>query len=186
MSRKSFTILGFVLILSSIPTISFSQEMSLPVTWEGKGVTTILSDYGTNDIEFDITLTIGEDGTVKGHTSTDDGKGTIKHLFYGEKNEHEIAQLNSQKVILVLMLNENSSDPVLVVMNGKILSNRFFYGEVGLTRYESGNATAKALKIDDQTVTEIDEDYLSADIKTALKKSIPFGAFKIEGRYKKG
>lgn len=182
MYRAMITASVFALFLAAVPTASFSQDVALPLTWKGSGESTFIAEYGTNKIEFDVTINVGEDGAVSGSTSTDDGDGIIKHLFYGEKKEHDVFGLKSQKVILVLMLNENSSDPTLIVLNGTILSDRFFYGDISLAKYEAGSPIAEALKVNDQIATEIYEDYLSADLKSALKKCLPFGTFKAEGK----
>ncbi|MDP8246077.1 MAG: hypothetical protein P9L94_18485 [Candidatus Hinthialibacter antarcticus] len=182
MFRKVVTVSVFALCLAAIPTASFSQDVQLPLTWNGSGDTTFIAEYGTNSIDFDINIKVAEDGTVTGGTSTDEGDAKIKHLFYGEKKEHQIPGLKSQKIILVLLLNEYSSDSALVVLNGTILSDRFFFGDISFAQYEQGGSIAKALQVNDKIATEIYEDYLSSELKSALKQCLPFGTFKAEGK----
>lgn len=182
MYRKAIMISTFALCLTAIPTASFSQDVQLPLTWKGSGDTTFIAEYGTKSIDFDISINVAEDGTVTGKTSTDDGDAKIKHLFYGEKKDHQIPGLKSQKIILVLLLNEYSSDAALVVLNGTVLSDRFFFGDISFAKYEQDSSIAEALQVNDQIATEIYEDYLSSGLKSALKQCLPFGTFKVEGK----
>ncbi len=160
-----------------------AQDVEPPFTWKGKGVATILSEFGTNDIEFDIKFSIDTEGTVKGKTSNEDGESSIKHLFYAQKKEYEFAGLFSRKAILILLINEDGDNPMLCVLNGRFLLDKFFYGEALITKYEAGSEVAKGLEIGSDIATEIDEDYLPSDLKSALKKCIPFGAVQIKGEY---
>lgn len=166
-------------------TSSLAQEVEPPFTWKGKGEATFIAEYGLNEIQFEMELSIDETGGVSGFTRSDEGKSTLKHVFYGERVDYPIGELYSRKVIMVILLNEDGGEPMVGVMNGRLLAGRFFYGELSLKRYEPASETDKALGLGDQTATEIDEDYLPSSLKSALKKCMPFGLTKIEGAYKK-
>ena len=73
---------------------------------------------------------------------------------------------------------------MLSVLNGRVLVDRFLYGEVLLTRYEHGSDTAKALGVGNPEVTLMENDELPYRLKSVLKKCLPFGTAKIEGDYK--
>jgi len=81
------------------------------------------------------------------------------------------------------MTNEGGSEPMLAILNGRLLAGRFFTAEVLLKRYEQGSQSDKALGVGNPMGTPIDEDYLPSSLKSALKKSMPFGTVKIEGAY---
>jgi len=87
-------------------------------------------------------------------------------------------------MVIVFLLNEYGSDSVLSILNGRVLLDRFLYGEVFLTRYEYGSETAKALGVGNPEVTMMENDELPDSLKSVLKKCIPFGMATIEGDFK--
>lgn len=163
---------------------SLAQEVEPPFTWNGKGVATVIAEYGVNDINFQIDLSVDAQGGFKGKTSNEEGESAIKHVFYGERMDYEIPGLFSRKAIVVLLINEGGDNPMLAVLNGRLLAGRLFSGEVLLKRYEAGSESDKALGVGNPVATPIDEDYLPSSLKAALKKCAPFGTVKIEGAYK--
>ena len=87
--------------------------------------------------------------------------------------------------MLVLVINEQGGNPMLAVLNGRLLAGRFFTGEALIKRYEPSSEPDKALGVGEPVATSIDEDALPASLKSALKKMIPVGTVKIEGAYQK-
>ncbi len=178
----SLTIAAVMLVCMS----GFAQEVELPFTWKGMGVASVLSQDGTNDIDFQIELSVDESENLQGKAFTDDGSAAIKHLFYGAVDTYEVPGFYSRKLIMVLLINEGEDNPLLAIMNGRILMDRFFYGEVSLKKHEAGSDVAEALGADNVGMTEIDPDYLPSDLKSALKECMPLGAFKIVGSHTQG
>ena len=86
--------------------------------------------------------------------------------------------------IIVMMINEYGDNPMLAVLNGRILMDKFLYGEVLLTQYETGSDTARALGVGDPEATLLYGEDLPSDLKAELKKCMPFGMAKIVGDYK--
>ena len=178
----SLTIAAVTLVCVS----GFAQEVEPPFTWKGMGVASVLSQDGTDDIDFQIELSVDEGETLKGKAFTDDGSAAIKHLFYGAADTYEVPGFYSRRLIMVLLINEGEDNPLLAIMNGRVLMDTFFYGEVSLKKHEPGSDVAEALGVDNVGTTEIDADYLPSDLKSALKQSMPLGTFKIMGNYTQG
>jgi hypothetical protein len=166
-------------------TAGLAQEAEPPFTWKGKGQVSFIAEQGVKDVGFTFELAVDANGGVKGKTTSDDGSSAIKHVFYGERVEHALPGYHSRKAILVLMINEQGSEPLLVVLNGRLLAGRFYTGEALLKRSEPSSEADKALGVGDPIATPIDEDALPAGLKSALKKLVPLGTVKIEGAYGK-
>ena len=152
--------------------------------WKGEGDAAFLSEYGTEGIDFEFELSVDQQGMFEGQTSNEDGVSKIKHLFYSEKKQYDYPGFFTRNIVIVLLLNEYGNDPMLSILNGRLLMDKFFYGEVMLARYEAGSDTAKALGVGASEATLMDDDELPYEVKSALKKCLPIGAVKIEGDYK--
>jgi hypothetical protein len=176
-------VVGSVAAVTLLGTVSLAQEVEPPFTWKGKGLGSFIAQDGINEISFNLELAVDADGGVKGKTISDEGESTIKHMFYGERVEHEFPGYYSRKAILVLMINEQGTEPMLAIFNGRLLAGRFFTGEALLMRSEPDSETDKALGVGNPIATRIEEDNLPSSLKSALKKAIPFGTVKIEGAY---
>lgn len=174
---------GTVAFAALIGTASLAQEVEPPFTWKGKGEVSFISERGVRNVSFDFELSIDGSGGINGKTSNDEGESLIKHVFYGERVEHEIPGYHSRKTILVLVINERGNRPMLAVLNGRLLGDRLFTGEALIKRYEPDSQTDKALGVGDPMATQIDADDLPSDLKSALKKTVPVGMVKIEGAY---
>lgn len=176
-------IVGAVAAVAFLGTVTLAQEVQPPFAWKGKGLASLIAEQGINEVSFNFELAVDANGGVKGKTTSDQGNSELKHLFYGERVEHELPGYYSRKAILVLAFNEQGSDPLLLILNGRLLADRFFTGDMLIKRYEPYEETDKALGVGDPTATPIYEDYLPSSLKSALKKTLPFGAVKIEGAY---
>jgi len=161
-----------------------AQDVELPFTWEGKGSGTFISEYGTDEFDFTFELSVDEQGMFKGQATNEDGVSKIQHIFYSEKKEYDFPGFFSRNIVIVFILNEYGSDPMLSVLNGRVLVDKFLYGEVMLTRYEQGSDTARALGVGNPEATLMEGDELPNSLKSALKKCLPFGVVKIEGDFK--
>jgi hypothetical protein len=182
LSIKAFvlTFLGAVMM----ETPCMAQDVETPFTWEGKGSGSFISQYGTEDIDFQFELSIDEQGMFEGQTSNEDGTFRIKHVFYTEKRQYDYPGFFSRNLVIVLVINEYGDNPMLAVLNGRVLVDRFFYGEVMLTRFEEGSDTTKALGVGNPQATLMEDDELPWNLKSAIEKCLPFGMVKIEGDYK--
>ncbi len=161
-----------------------AQEVEPPFTWEGKGAASFISEGGIKDVDFQFELSIDEQGMVSGQASNEDGASRIKHVFYSEPHQYDWPGYFSRKIIIVLVFNEYGDYPMLGVYDGRLLVDKFLYGEILLTGYEAGSDTARALGIGNSEATLIEEDELPNGLKAALKKCFPIGIVKIEGGYR--
>ncbi len=182
LSTKAFLLILIATVILVKPCIA--QDVEPPFTWEGKGNLSFISEQGIDDIDFQFELSIDEQGMFEGQASNEDGTSKIKHVFYTEKKEYDLPGFFSRNLVIVLVINEYGSDPLLVVLNGRILVDKFFYGEEMLTRFEEGSDIAKALGVGNSYATLMEGDELPWNLKSALKKCLPFGVVKIEGDYK--
>jgi len=182
LSAKVFVLIFVAVVMMRIPCPA--QDVEPPFTWEGKGNVTFISEYGTDDVDFRFELSIDEQGMFNGQTSNEGGNSKIKHVFYTDTKQYEYPGFFSRNLIIVVAINEYGSNPMLAVLNGRVLTDRFFYGETLLTRFEEGSDIAKALGVGNPQVTLMEDDELPWNLESALKKCLPFGVFKIEGDYK--
>ena len=181
-STKKFVLAFVAALMMAIPCMA--QDVEPPFTWEGKGSASFYSDQRIKDTDFQFELSVDEQGMVSGQTSAEDGSFKIKHVFYTEKKQYDFPGFFTRNIVIVFMLNEYGDNPILNVLNGRMLVDRFLYGEVMFTRYEAGSDLAKALGIGNPEATLMEDDELPYSLKSALKKCIPFGVVKIEGDYK--
>jgi hypothetical protein len=176
-------VLGLVVAMM-MGTPCMARDVEPPFTWEGKGVVSFISEEGTEEIDFQFELSVDEQGMIEGHTSNKEGISKIKHVFYAEERQYDFPGFFSRKVVLVLILDEHGNRPMLSVLNGRLLVDRFFYGEVMLTRYEEGSATAKGLGVGNPKATLMEGSELPYRLKTLLNENcLPIGTVKIEGDY---
>jgi hypothetical protein len=171
--------------MALLGSLSLAQEVEPPFTWKGKGMVSHISEQGVKEISFSLELAVDANGGIKGKATSDEGSSAIKHVFYGERVQYELANYYTQKAMLVLVINEQGNNPMLLVLNGRVLTGRFFIGEALIKRYEPSSETDKALGVGDPMATPIEEDNLPSALKSALKKTMPIGTVKIEGAYQK-
>ena len=179
---KKLVLAVFAALMMSMPCMA--QDVEPPFTWEGKGSGSLISENGIEDLEFDFELSINEQGMVKGQASNEDGASKIQHYFYTEAKQYDFPGFFSRNIVIVLLINEYDSNPMLSVLNGRVLLDKFLYGEIMLTRYEEGSDIAKALGVGNPEATLMEGDELPNSLKSALKKCLPFGVVKIEGDFK--
>ncbi|MHC4242066.1 MAG: 3-keto-disaccharide hydrolase, partial [Planctomycetota bacterium] len=163
-----------------------AQDVEPPFTWEGKGSVSFISEEGgREEIDLQFELSIDDQGMFAGQASIEDRtfEIEIKHVFYTEKKQYDFPGLFSRKVVIVFPFYGNA-DNLFAVFNGRILMDKFFYGEAMLTVYEEGSDIAKALGVGNPYATLMEDDELPWNLRSALKKCIPLGMVKIEGDYK--
>jgi hypothetical protein len=182
LSIKALVLTFVAAVMMVMPCMA--QDVEPPFTWEGKGNVSFISEGGIEDIDFQFELSIDEQGMFEGQTSNEDGTSKIKHIFYTEKKQYDFPGFFSRNLVIVLLINEYGDNPLLSVLNGRILVDKFFYGETLLTRFEEGSDIAKALGVGNHYATLMEDDELPWNLTSALKKCLPFGVVKIEGDYK--
>jgi hypothetical protein len=176
-------VLAFVAaVMMAMPCMA--QDAEPPFTWAGKGSGSFISEGGIEELDFQFELSVDEQGMVEGQSSSENGNAGIKHVFYTEAKQYDFPGFFSRNIAIVFMLNEYGDTPMLSILNGRMLLDKFLYGEVMLTQYEQGSDTAKALGIGNPVATLMDDDELPYSLKSALKKCLPFGVVKIEGDFK--
>ena len=178
-------VVGAVAAMLLLGTSSPAQEIQPPFTWKGKGLVSFIAEQGIKEVSFNLELAVDANGGVKGKTTSEDGTSVIKHVFYGERVEHQLPGYFSQKAILVLVINEQGSNPMLAVLNGRLLADRFYTGEALLKRYEPSGETDRTLGVGDPAATRVDGHSLPSSLASALEKTMPIGTVKIEGAYEK-
>jgi hypothetical protein len=183
MRLRTRTLVATVVAVVTIGVSCLAQGVEPPFTWEGKGTATLVGEDGINEIEFQFELSIDEQGMFEGQTSNENGTSRIKHVFYADEEQHEFG-VSSRKVAIVVMINEYGDSPILSILNGRLLIDRFFYGEVMLARYEAGSDTAKALGVGSSEATYMQDGELPWNVKSVLKKCLPLGSVQIKGGYK--
>ena len=181
-SAKKLVLAFVAAVMMAMPCMA--QDVEPPFTWEGKGSASFFSEERIKDTDFQFDLSVDEQGMVSGQTSAEDGTFKIKHVFYTEKKQYDFPGFFTRNIVIVFVFNEYGDTPILNVLNGRMLVDRFLYGEVLFTMYEAGSDLAKALGIGNPEATLMEDDELPGSLKSALKKCIPFGVVKIEGDYK--
>ncbi len=149
LSTKAFVLTFVAAVMMGIPCMA--QDVEPPFTWGGKGTSSFISEGGIEEFDFQFELSIDEQGMVDGKTSSEDGASKIKHVFYTERKQYDLPGFFTRKIVIVLMFDENGDSPMLSVLNGRLLVDRFLYGEIMLTRYEEGSDTAKATSMQAMT-----------------------------------
>lgn len=176
--RTTVMAVAAIMLLGSV---CMAQEP--PLTWKGKGVASFMGEYGVEDLEFEIKLHIDEAGMIKGETKTDDGGAQIERLYYSQKKEYEFGEFSAQEVVFVLLTDSDSDSPMMIILDGRVLVDKFCYGELLLKQYEKDGSVEKGLDIGDKMAAEIYEGYPPEGLKAARKKCVPFGYFKITGGF---
>ena len=181
-STKTLVLAFVAAVMMGMPCMA--QDVEPPFTWEGKGSGSFIGEGGIEDLNFQFELSIDEQGMFKGQASSDEGTSRIMHVFYSEKKQYDFPGFFSRNLVIVFVINEYGNTPTLSILNGRLLVDRFLYGEVMLTGYEEGSDTANALGIGNPEATLMEDGELPGSLKSALKECIPFGTVKIEGDYK--
>jgi len=182
-STKKLALAFVAAVMMAMPCIA--QEVEPPFTWKGKGSGSFISEGGIEELDFQFELSIDEQGIVKGQTSSENGIARIKHVFSTEPKQYDFPGFFTRNIVIVFMLNEDGDTPRLSILNGRVLVDKFLYGEVMLTTYEAGSDTAKSLGVDNPEATLMEGEELPSSLKSVLRKCFPIGVAKIEGDYHK-
>jgi len=182
-STKKLVLACVVAVTMTMPCMS--QDAEPPFTWVGKGAGSFISEGGFEELDFQFELSVDEQGVVKGQTSSENGIARIKHVFSTEPKRYDFPGFFTRKIVIVFMVNEDGGTPMLYILNGRVLVDKFLYGEVLLTTYEEDSEIAKALGVGDPEATLMEGEELPSSLKSVLKKCFPIGIAKIEGDYKK-
>ena len=180
-STKALVVAFVAAVMMGLPCMA--QYVEPPFTWEGKGTASLISEGGINDLDFQFKLSIDEQGMFEGQASNDEGISKIKHVFYADEEHYDFG-IFARKVAIVILIDEYGDNPMLSVLNGRLLVDRFFYGEVMLAAYEAGSGTAKGLGVGNPEATFMEDGEPPYGLKSALKRCLPVGAVKIEGGYR--
>ena len=181
-SGKKLVLAFVIAMMMAAPCMA--QDAEPPFTWEGEGSGSLLSEVGIEDINFQFELSIDEQGMFKGQASNEEGTSKIMHVFCTQPKQYDLPSFFSRKLVVVMLINEYGNTPMLSILNGHAVVDKFIFGEVMLARYEQGSDTAKALGVGNPEATLMEDDELPYGLESALKKCLPFGMVKIEGDYK--
>ena len=182
LSIRVFILTFVAAVMMGMPCMA--RDVEPPFTWEGKGSASFFSEGRIEELDFQFELSIDEQGMFKGQTRSEEETAKIMHVFYTEKKQYDFPYFFTRNIVIVFVLNEYGDTPILNVLNGRMLVDRFLYGEVMFTMFEAGSDLAKALGVGNPEATLMEDNELPNSLKSTLKKCIPFGVVKIEGDYK--
>lgn len=181
-ATQTLVVAFVVAVMMEMPCMA--QDVEPPFTWEGEAAVSFISETGIEEMDFQFELSVDEQGRVEGQTSNEDGVSKIQHIFYSDTKQYDFPGFFTRNVVIVLLLNEYGNDPMMSILNGRLLMDKFFYGEVMLARYQAGSDTTKELGVGNPEATLMEGDELPYGLKSALRKCLPIGMVKIEGDYK--
>jgi len=164
-------------VLMSAGLFAYAQEIQLPFTWKGDGEAWAMIDDEVQNVKFTVSVTVDQDGMVKGTAATDDGEAKIERFYYTQESD------GLRRVVFILLTHEADNEPLLYILDGKTIKNKFFFGEALIKKFEKEGAIEKGLNIGDKAATEIYEDYIPDGLKKALKSCRPVGCVKIIGKF---
>jgi hypothetical protein len=164
-----------VFFLSLAVVSVYAQEPELPLTWKGEGKAKVLLENGIEELSFSATIHIDNDGWTTGSFSNYEGEIKIERFFYMEEND------GARKVILVLLDNDDSN-PRLFIVDGRILAGQFIYGEILFKNYVKDGSIEKGLSFGNKTAEEVYQGYMPAGLKAALQGCKPVGCLTIKGK----
>lgn len=165
----------FVASMVSMPVLA--QDVQLPLTWEGDGITWYMDDNGVNEVKFDFSMYIAENGEVSGTSTVDEETAVLKKMYYGVPKD-------GVRTLILVMYHEMGSDEYLYIMNGKIISGKLFYGDAMMMGYDEDSSVVKALNLNNSIATEVYDTYMPSSLKNALDEATLTGSFMIKGTFK--
>jgi hypothetical protein len=166
-------------VMISSPCIA--QDVEPPFIWKGEGTTSWFSSSGISKANIKFELSVDKQGMVDGGLHTGDKIRPIKHIFYTEMKKY--GPLEARNLVIVFLRVVENNVPVLSIFNGRIVDDRFIYGEVLLIQCKWDSDTARVLGLDAAKATLMEGDDLPDKLQAVLKKGVPCGATVIEGDY---
>jgi hypothetical protein len=176
---KKFVLILVVAKMISVPCIA--QDVEPPFTWKGEGTTSWFNSAGISKDNIKFELSVDEEGMIDGRLHTKGKAKAIKHIFYTEMKKYGF--LHARNLVLVFLRVVENNTPVLSIFNGRIVEDRFIYGEVLLIQCKWDSDTARVLGLDEAKATLMEGDDLPDKLKAVLKKGVPCGTTVIEGNY---
>lgn len=173
--KRSVWVLGSAWVLMmSVSLMGFAQDVELPLKWTGDGTAKFLDQDGLKTLDFKATIKVDTQGEVSGTFANDEGEVPLVRLYYGQ-------EVGGARQIVMVLVDKESSEPMLFVLQARVLNTELVYGEVFVKPYEAKGSIEAGLYLDDPTAQEIYEDYMPSGLKAALKKCKPVGCFMIHG-----
>lgn len=161
------------------------QDVQPPFTWAGDGTVTLinLEGNGTEQSDFHFEFSVDGRGAVRGKAINEDANVIVKQVFYSDRLETALPKYFTRNIAIVSVLNEFGRNPLMYILSGRVLMDKYFYGEVMIARYESGSPLAEALGVDTPRARRMVDGELPSDVKSALDETPPFGSAIIVGDY---
>jgi hypothetical protein len=178
---KASVLALFVAIITGTPGLA--QDVEPPFTWKGEGLTSWFSSGGISKDKIKLEISVDEQGMVDGRLHTEGKIRPIKHLFYSEMKQYGF--MDARNLVIVFLRIVENNMPVLSIFNGRIVDDRFIYGEVLFIQCKWDSDTARVLGLDDSEATLMEGDELPEKLKAVLKKGVPCGTTVVEGGYVK-
>ncbi len=176
---KVFTCVFSLFVLLSLPAVVSAQEVPLPLTWKGDGSAMLVMDEKVVDFSFQASIKVDTDGWVTGEFVNEEGEGVnIERFFYTDSQD-------GIREVVVVLADKTSDNPILILLPGKVVQGKLFYGEVLLKEFEAEGEIEKGLNLGDKSATQIWPDYLPESLKNAMKACKTVGCFGITGSYAK-
>ncbi len=171
--HASIVLLLVVGLLIGITSTAGAQDPDLPLDWKGEGKARVLKNNEFDSVNFTAAIYIGENEKVSGEFSNGEDKVELKKLYYSTPSN------GARKLILVLV-KETGDNPMLLVLEGRVLKGIMYYGEILAKRYEADGEVETNLDLDNQYIQEIYTGYAPSSLENAKNACIPMGAFIIE------
>ncbi len=168
---------AIALLVMAVGTVP-AQDVELPLTWKGEGKAIIQMDEEAMHLDVEAKFTVDTDGWTTGKVSAMEGSADLKRFYYGEEAD------GARKLILVVV-SEDDSEPMLFVLDCRILRGSLLYGEILAKPYEKGGEIEKGLNIGDKSAQEIYPDYMPSGLKKAMKVCKPVGVVGVQGGFEK-
>ncbi len=173
---RVFSVVLTMVFLFSAAMIGLAQDVDVPLTWSGKGKAKILMDDEMKEASFQAKIHVDADGYVTGKLSNSDSGLKVVRLYYEYKKD------GLRKLILILR-DESYDDPKLIIMEGRVMKDTFFYGEIFFKPFDKNGKIEKGLDLEYNVAVEIYEKYLPKTLEEAMDACKPVGCFIIEGGY---
>lgn len=173
---RTFSLVLTVVFLFSAAMIGIAQDVDVPLTWSGKGKAKLLMDGEMKEASFQAKIDVDADGYVSGKLSNGDDGLKVVRLYY------EYNKDGMRKLILILR-DESYDDPKLIILEGRVMKDTFFYGEIFFKPFDKEGKIEKGLDLENNIAVEIYEKYLPKSLEEAMNACKPIGCFVIEGGY---
>ncbi len=166
----------FAFFMGTKAPVVAQEDVPLPISWNGEGhLAAIFEADEVDTAEFDIELTIDEDGWVTGEITSDQKTAKVERFYYTQPSK------DVRKVVLIVVTQDD--EPMLGIFDGKSKKDKLYFGDLYIKSFEEQGEIEQDLDLGNLMATEIWSDYIPSALKKAMKESELVGGFGIKGQY---